>query len=310
MEIKLINNSSQIKINDLTFDFISAPNDFFLYETGGYFYVNVRKNIPATIFAEEDVANIIITKHHTYSSLFTLGLDFDFISQEDENTFFVSKNNNDYILKSNKCIMKLDTDSFLVTVQDQVASILVYSSNKFDALGFKSLTLDPFVIDDSSNIPEFSIACFDDSSFTKPRPIRQGIPVVSTVPSLIDNSSTQEEIDYYDSGKGPDFKTIYFRIVCNRVLETGLSANAASTKLRLKVYLPNGLDTVKTPIYKTVYFTSNDATNDRSFYYASHTFYSQGVHNNIEYVDGIMFVDIDASFTVQDSMPLQFDFEL
>ena len=29
-----------------------------------------------------------------------------------------------------------------------------------------------------------------------------------------------------------------------------------------------------------------------------------------EYVDGIMFVDVDASFTIQNSMPLQFDFTL
>jgi hypothetical protein len=310
MEISLIDNSSIVKINEISFDFISAPSDFLVSESGGYYYVNLRKNIPATIFAEEDMVNIIISKHNTYSSLFSVAVDYDFISQEDETTFIISKNNNDYILKTNKCLIKIDGDNFLITVQDQVASIIVYSQAKFQTLGFKSLTVDPFVIDDSTYMPEFSVACFDDSSFTKPRPIRQGIPVVSTVPSLVDNSSSQEDKDYYDLGKGPISKTLHFRIICNKVLETSLSANAVSTKLRLKVYLPNGLDTVKDPIYKTVNFSSNDTTNNVSYYYASHTFYAQGIHNNIEYVDGIMFVDVDASFTIQDSMPLQFDFTL
>jgi hypothetical protein len=136
------------------------------------------------------------------------------------------------------------------------------------------------------------------------------MPVVSTVPSLIDNTSTQEEIDTYSSGKGLDYKTIYFRIFCNIIIEPSLAVGLASSLLTLKIYLPNGLDTVKLPVYKTMYLLQNDSTNNRGIYTASHTFYSQGIYNNINYVDGLMYVDVQVPLTVQQSMPLEFDFQL
>jgi len=55
-------------------------------------------------------------------------------------------------------------------------------------------------------MPEFSIGTYDDSAFEIPRPVRQGNPVISTVPSLIGDSSSDDDIEYYDSGNGPDSK--------------------------------------------------------------------------------------------------------
>ena len=89
-----------------------------------------------------------------------------------------------------------------------------------------------------------------------------------------------------------------------------LSAGDLSPNLQLKVYLPNGLDTVKAPVYVDMYFVSSDSNNDVSVYSASYTFYKQGRYNNIDFVDGFMYFDVHCPLTVQKSIPFQFDFQL
>jgi hypothetical protein len=308
MEIFLIEENAEIKIDNLSIKFLSAPNDFLISEENGYYHFNARKNITATSWADNDVFNIILNKTTTYTSLFSVQLNFDFITMESD-SISLEVEGKSYTISFDGCNIKLDDENILlISVVNPVASINVYNADVVNNLSFKALTL-PAIIDEYESVPEFSISCYDDSNFTKPRPIRFGIPVISTVPSMIDGTSTREEIDTYNSGKGLDLKTIYFRVFADQILET-LTAGAASSLVSLKVYLPNGLDTIKEPIYKTLYFSSNDSTNNRTIYTTSHTFYSQGIHNNIEYVDGLMYVDVQLNITIQQSMPIQFDFQI
>jgi hypothetical protein len=308
MEIFLIEENAEIKIDNLSIKFLSAPNDFLISEENGYYHFNARKNITATSWADNDVFNIILNKTTTYTSLFSVQLNFDFITMESD-SISLEVEGKSYTISFDGCNIKLDDENILlISVVNPVASINVYNADVVNNLSFKALTL-PAIIDEYESVPEFSISCYDDSNFTKPRPIRFGIPVISTVPSMIDGTSTREEIDTYNSGKGLDLKTIHFRVFADQILET-LTAGAASSLVSLKVYLPNGLDTIKEPIYKTLYFSSNDSTNNRTIYTTSHTFYSQGIHNNIEYVDGLMYVDVQLNITIQQSMPIQFDFQI
>jgi hypothetical protein len=308
MEIFLIEENAEIKIDNLSIKFLSAPNDFLISEENGYYHFNARKNITATSWADNDVFNIILNKTTTYTSLFSVQLNFDFITMESD-SISLEVEGKSYTISFDGCNIKLDDENILlISVVNPVASINVYNADVVNNLSFKALTL-PAIIDEYESVPEFSISCYDDSNFTKPRPIRFGIPVISTVPSMIDGTSTREEIDTYNSGKGLDLKTIYFRVFADQILET-LTAGAASSLVSLKVYLPNGLDTIKEPIYKILYFSSNDSTNNRTIYTTSHTFYSQGIHNNIEYVDGLMYVDVQLNITIQQSMPIQFDFQI
>jgi hypothetical protein len=60
-------------------------------------------------------------------------------------------------------------------------------------------------------MPEFSIGSYDDSALSIPRPVRQGNPVISTVPALIDTNSSTDDTEYYNTGSGPISKTIYFK---------------------------------------------------------------------------------------------------
>jgi hypothetical protein len=315
MNIRRVEGTSELIVNDgqnnISLFFLSAPFDFLSSENNGYFYIIPRKNISATVWNDEDTVNIVLNRSTTYSSLFSLKVNFDFIQIVDNETINFDLDEINYIIKLKGCSIKLDDESvFLVSVNDSVSSITIYKEQQIESLSFRAMVADPTYITDDISVPEFSIACFDDSSFLKPRPVRQGMPVISTVPSLIDNTSTQEEIDTYNSGKGLNYKTIYFRIFSNSILEPSLTNGVASSLLTLKVYLPNGLDTVKLPVYKTMYLLQNDSTNNRGIYTASHTFYSQGIYNNINYVDGFMYVDVQVSLTVQQSMPLEFDFQL
>ena len=86
----------------------------------------------------------------------------------------------------------------------------------FQQQSFQAYTLaDPFVIDETSRMPEFSTGTYDDTSFSISRPVRQGNPVISTVPALIDTNSSTDDIVYYNTGLGPTSKTIYFKIICS-----------------------------------------------------------------------------------------------
>jgi hypothetical protein len=204
-----------------------------------------------------------------------------------------------------------------LALKEASSSIKIYDlasgdfAEDFEQSNFEALTLlDPFVIDETSRMPEFSIGTYDDANFSIPRPVRQGNPVISTVPALIDTNTSDDDVEYYNSGNGPDSKSIYFKIICNSILEPTLSADDISENLQLKVYLPNGLDTVKSAVYEDMIFVSNDTTNNISVYKSSFTFYKQGRYNNIDYVDGFMYFDVHCPLTVQKSIPFQFDFSL
>jgi hypothetical protein len=76
------------------------------------------------------------------------------------------------------------------------------------------------------------------------------------------------------------------------------------------VYLPNGLDTVKSAQYVSMYFVSSSSSTNTSIYKAQYDFYQQGQNNNADYVDGLMYFDVQVPLTVQNYMPIQFDFSL
>ena len=61
-ENNFIEENAEIKIDNLAIKFLSAPNDFLISEQNGYYNFNVRKNITATSWADNDVYNIILNK--------------------------------------------------------------------------------------------------------------------------------------------------------------------------------------------------------------------------------------------------------
>ncbi len=315
MNLYLDKNKAQLTLSgstDLSVLFLSVPKNFFISENNETYYLFVRQNISANCYYNNECLSIDFERNNNFVSLLTIEISYDSIETEVDK-LYITKDDISYVVTFENIKYDIDDDGkILLSLLDFQSSmkisenIQMFSANST----FVALVDSAFTITSNTYIPEFSIAAFDDSSYTIPRPIRQGQPVISTVPALTNNSSTDEEITYYDKGLGPSSKTIYLKIICNAILESTLTAGQLSTNLSLKVYYPNGLDTVKAPVYKSMYFLSKDTTNNISIYTATVDFYTSGIHNNIEYVDGYMYFDVQMPLTVQDSLPISFDFTL
>ena len=320
MNIQIDSNRPIVNIiddeNNLSFEFISADKNYLVSQNDLSARLLMKKQTVANILLSENILEISFEKVISYIQFISVKFKFDSIVEIHNNYIIFSRGNKDYVIDFQTTKYSFESNDTLLVILDKSEQTIKVSelssfANNFQSQSFRSFTAtNSFLIDDTCKMPEFSIGSYDDLAFSTPRPVRQGNPVISTVPALIDTNSSTDDIVYYNTGLGPTSKTIYFKIICNTVIENTLSTGDISPKLQLKVYLPNGLDTVKAPVYVDMYFVSADSTNDISVYSASFTFYKQGRFNNIDYVDGFMYFDVHCPLTVQKSIPFQFDFQL
>ena len=320
MNIQVDNNKPIVNIidneNNLSFEFISADKNYLVSRNELGVRLLMKKQTVANILLNDNTLEISFEKVISYIQFISIKFKFDSIVEIHNNYIIFSRGDKDYVIDFQNSKYSFESDDTLLVILDKSEQTIKVSelssfANNFQSQSVRAFTVtNPFLIDDTCKMPEFSIGSYDDTALSIPRPVRQGNPVISTVPALIDTNSSTDDIVYYNTGLGPTSKTIYFKIVCNTIIENTLSAGDLSPNLQLKVYLPNGLDTVKAPVYIDMYFVSADSTNDISVYSASFTFYKQGRYNNIDYVDGFMYFDVHCPLTVQKSLPFQFDFQL
>jgi len=320
MNLQIENNKPIVSVIDdeniLSFEFTSYDKNYLISQNDTNIRLLLKKQTVANLSISENLLEINFEKVISYIQFISIKFLFDSIVEIDNNYIIFSKGDKDYVIDFQNTKYSFESNNTLLIILDKPdikikVSELNFFTKSFNSKNFKALNAtNPFIIDDTCKMPEFSIGSYDDSTLSIPRPVRQGNPVISTVPALIDANSSTDDIEYYNTGFGPVSKTIYFKIFCNTIIENTLSAGDVSPNLQLKVYLPNGLDTVKAPVYVDMYFVSSDSTNDISVYSASYTFYKQGRYNNIDYVDGFMYFDVHCPLTVQKSIPFQFDFQL
>lgn len=320
MNLQIENNKPIVSVIDdeniLSFEFTSYDKNYLISQNESNIRLLLKKQTVVNLSIAEKFFEINFEKAISYIQFVSIKLKFDSIVEIDPNFIIFSKGDKDYVIDFENTKYSFESNDTIIIILDKPdngikVSELNFFAKNFNAQNFKALNAtNPFIIDDTCKMPEFSIGSYDDSSLSIPRPVRQGNPVISTVPALIDSNSSTDDIEYYNNGNGPVSKTIYFKIICSTIIESTLSAGDLSPNLQLKVYLPNGLDTVKAPVYVDMFFVSADTTNDISVYSASYTFYKQGRYNNIDYVDGFMYFDVHCPLTVQKSIPFQFDFQL
>lgn len=321
MKITLDKQSQKFGIkNELTefqIDILSRNTNSLISENENIFFISLKKDTQCYVKFENDVIDFSFDKKIPYLQFVTIKFSYDMLISQNENSLEFGVGDDTFIAVFENITYSINEDTIILALKEASGSFKIYDlasgvfTKDFEQQNFQAFTIaDPFVIDETCRMPEFSIGTYDDTSFSIPRPVRQGNPVISTVPALIDSNSSDDDVEYYNSGNGPDSKTVYFKIICNTILEPLLSADDVSENLQLKVYLPNGLDTVKSPVYEDMIFVSNDTTNNISVYKSSFTFYKQGRYNNIDYVDGFMYFDVHCPLTVQKSIPFQFDFSL
>ena len=307
-----------------TLEFISAPSDFVVQKNNNYLVLNVRKDIIAQVTANDKALVLNLSKELSYSVSFAikfLGASFKKISERKLQV------NDDYILEIDFGFFNFNENgTVLIKVSGNNSTLKLYL-NEYENEEVKSLSFEAFTspsglptINFGVREPEFAIGTFDyfneigdidttqDTMFKFPRLIRNGVPIISTVPAEYDTTDYSiADQDNYLSGKGGTSRTIYFKIICNSVIET-LSTGVVS-KCQLKVYLPSGLDTVSSAVYVPMTMRYYNTTKNIAIYSAEYTFHSSGIHNSIEYVDGYMYFDVYAPISVQRDIPLQFNFQ-
>jgi hypothetical protein len=307
----------------LTLEFISAPSDFVVEKNDNNLVLNVRKDITAQVTANDKSFILNLNKKLSYTVSFAirfLGASFDKISDKKLQL------NDNYILEIDFGSFNFnDNGTVLIKVSGNNSKLKLYSKDD-QVEEVKSLAVEAFTspsglptISFGAREPEFAIGTFDyfnesgdidttqDTVFKFPRLIRNGVPIISTVPAEYDTTyySITDQNNYL-VGKGEVSRTIYFKIVCSSVIEN-INVGAIS-KCQLKVYLPSGLDTVSSAVYVPMTMRYYNSVKNVSIYSAEYTFHSSGIHNSVEYVDGYMFFDVYAPVSVQRDIPLQFNF--
>ncbi len=274
--------------------------------------VTLDKSFDISLISEDNNLFFNFDNTQNIKNSFSVNFNYDILVEIKFNSVLFAKDDYNYYLTSDDCLFEVDNEGFInVRINDKSKSVkLSYYNHHNKQKNFQSLAYaaNATYITENDYVPEFSISTFDDSNFTISRPIRQGVPIISTVPSFIDGNSSASDVSFYNTGKGNYFKTIYFRIICNKIMES-ISPNDLSD-MQLKIYMPNGLDTVKTAIYNDMFLVSNDSTNNYSIYRSSFNFYIQGNYDGIDYVDGYMYADVHVPLTVQTIMPIEIDFSL
>ena len=326
MNLSFLSNSVvSFKLGEETFnlEFISAPNDFVVQKTDNNLVLNVRKDITANVTANDTSLVLNLNKILSYTVSFAIKfLGASFIKISDRKL----QVNDSYILEIDFGSFNFnDNGTVLIKVSSNNSKLKFYSKEIQDE-EVKSLNFEAFTspsglptISFGAREPEFAIGTFDyfnesgnistteDTMFKFPRLIRNGVPVISTVPSEYDTADYSiADQNNYLSGKGDISRTIYFKIVCDSVIET-INTGVVS-KCQLKVYLPSGLDTVSSAVYVPMTMRYYSSVKNIAIYSAEYTFHSSGIHDSIEYVDGYMYFDVYAPVSVQRDIPLQFNF--
>jgi hypothetical protein len=306
-----------------TLEFISAPNDFVVQKNDNNLILNVRKDITAQVAADEKAFILNLSKNLSYAVSFAIRFKGASFSKLSDKKLIVNDN---YILDIDFGSFNFnDNGTVLVKVVGNNSKLkLYYKDDQIEDvknLSFDALTSPSGLptINFGVREPEFAIGTFDyfneagdidttqDTMFKFPRLIRSGVPIISTVPAEYDTTNysiTDQNI--YLSGKGETSRTIYFKIVCNSVIES-INVGVIS-KCQLKIYLPSGLDTVASAVYVPMTMRYYNTIKNIAIYSADYTFHSSGIHDGIEYVDGYMYFDVYAPVSVQRDIPLQFNF--
>lgn len=166
------------------------------------------------------------------------------------------------------------------------------SAMSLSSLSLNAMSTGTYTVTNSDVLPEFSIAIYDDALRTTPRPMRLGVPVISTIP-VYRVGLSESELQILEIGLGSEKRTMYFKIISNVVIPDDVEPV-------LNIYMPSGLDTISEPVpAEMTRQVSSDAT--RSVFYASHTFHTE---NTVDYVDGFVYLSVYMPMEINASLPI------
>lgn len=214
----------------------------------------------------------------------------------------ISLKGSDYFIQMTGGNLTGDKGELILHLVDQVA---IFTLTRHDAGAMSMQSLEPTALSTPSPMvvtpmgarpPEWSIAVFDDAAMLRPRPIRLGVPVISTVP-VNGVSLSSNDIELLNFGIGLPTRTMYFMALSSIPIPTSITPT-------LLIYMPAGLDTLSSPVQVPMALLNTPATDDRrSAYAASYVF---NVEDTVKYVDGFCYFSIHVPAVVNGFLPFEF----
>lgn len=259
--------------------------------------VNIKKDdLNIIVFKHEETIVVQFMNKNASPEGYTMQFD-DVVNAVNNNTFSVNGENNVFMF-SERCTCMTSENHLniypsgvnavitLYVPKDSLSAMMSSMSERFSA----SSTV--YSISNSGVLPEFSIAVYDDSSRVTPRPIRLGIPVISTVP-VYRTGLSDSELQILELGLGTSKRTMYFKIISNVVIPDTIEPV-------LHIYLPSNIGAISEPqIIEMTRQISSDST--RSVFYASHTFYKE---DTIQYLDGYAYLSVYMPMEISADLPI------
>lgn len=283
------------------FDFTSAPAEAHLGTSRKSASYWVRRGVRSTIFQEGSTIVILFSRDSVFPCTFKIEID----GAQEATRSLIRCGDRSFAMKTKDG--DFDPAQGLATMPGMQMRIEI---KPIEASEPGLLSIDPEAENwgPITRMPEFSIGIFDKysgSEHTIPRPLRHGVPVVSTLPVEPGTPVVEADKQLLDIGASQEQRTMYFRIICNRIIENDLSAGDLSD-LILQISLPSGVDTVAPPVNVPVYYVGKDdeyTPESQSIYRAEYTFHQEDTICN---VDGFFYLSVYYPMTVQQSLPLAF----
>jgi hypothetical protein len=300
-----------------TVDFLSAPIDGYVGGDEHSSVFQVRRDICATVYQEVDGRIHFTAKRDTiFPCNFAVKFSGFETCESTRDSIKVTLAGEEILFKLIDAHAEVDArGSGRITMTGPVMEIIILPADLIEPQSLmRAMELDALdTYEPLDYMPEFSIGVFDaydpdTQLFTRPRPLRLGVPVISTLPTQ-GTGLTPDEEGHLEAGVPLEERTMHFRIIASRLIEVGLSEGDLS-KLKLKLWLPSGLDTVAPPIDVPMYYLGTDTefgqtgpSASQSIYRASYTFHRE---DTIRYVDGFMYLSVFVPLTVQMGLPVVF----
>jgi len=261
-----------------------------------------------SIKIKKDDLNIIVFKHEETIVVqfmnktaspegYTMQFD-NSVNSVNANTFSVS-GESDIFMLSERCTCMVSENHLNIYPGGVMAVITLYvPQDSFSAMmssmsaRFNAASSEVYVIPSGGVLPEFSIGVYDDSSRVTPRPVRLGLPVISTIP-VYRTGLSDSELQILELGSGTVKRTMYFKIISNVVIPDTIEPV-------LHIYLPSNLGVITEPkIVEMTRQVSSDST--RSVFHASYAFHKE---DSVDYLDGFAYMSVYMPMEINTDLPI------
>lgn len=285
--------------------FEDSPNSGYVGQTTSAIIFQVSDEIKATSFMSDGKIVLYLNKTTNIPLVFSIKFgNLTLLTKNNENQIKINANGSAIYVDFKDCqVVSSDANSISVSMINSEGTIefstqFVSVSSLSSSVSIQSVDENRMVVPASKRIPEFVISIYDDPDNNCPRPLRFGVPVISTVPTVPQFGETlyQEDKDLLELGVGTPSRKMHFLVISDQLIDESLRDN-----LSLEIDLPSGTDTVeKTASIKLDYVNTFDTNNVFSCVYDFHK------EDTVKYVDGFAYLSVKMPLRIQRNLPLAF----